>query len=196
MGEAGADRDARRPAVEAVERTGLDVAADEGDRLDVFLANAPHQHAVIAGLRGGERLPFDQRNGVADAGDLGEPRRDAVVIVERTVDRRREDMAVHADDLAEQLDAEAVHHRHHDDQRGDAEHDAEEGEAGDDRDEPLAAARAKIAPGELPFETGEGLGSGRNLAGRDLGAVGDGAHAAAPIRCDFMTVPAVTPPCP
>ena len=37
--------------------------------------------------------------------------------------------------LVEQLGAEAVHHRHDDDQRRDAEHDAEEGEAGDDRDE-------------------------------------------------------------
>ena len=58
--------------------------------------------------------------------------------------------------LLEQLAAEAVHHRHHDDQRRDAEHDAEEGEAGDDRDEALAPARAQIAQRHHPFEAGEG----------------------------------------
>ncbi len=42
-------------------------------------------------------------------------------IVERAVDRRGEDVAVHADDLAQEFDPEAVHHRHHDDQRRDAE---------------------------------------------------------------------------
>jgi hypothetical protein len=41
-------------------------------------------------------------------------------------------MAVEAEDLVEQFMAEPVHHRHHDDEGGDAEHDAEEREAGDD----------------------------------------------------------------
>ena len=56
---------------------------------------------------------------------------------------------------------EAVHHRHDDDQRGDAEHDADEGEAGDDRDEGLAPARTQIAAGKHPFEPGERPGAGR-----------------------------------
>jgi hypothetical protein len=55
-------------------------------------------------------------------------------------------MAVEAEDLVEQFLAEAVHHRHHDDQRGDAEHDAEEREAGDDGDEAFLATRPQIAP--------------------------------------------------
>ena len=47
-------------------------------------------------------------------------------------------VAVEPDDLVEQLGAEAVHHAHHDDQRGDAEHDRAEADPGDERDERLA----------------------------------------------------------
>ena len=68
-------------------------------------------------------------------------------------------MAVEAEDLVEQLLAETVHHRHHDDQRRDAEHDAEERKAGDDRDEAFLAARAQIAPGQHPLEGRKRRGS-------------------------------------
>ena len=50
-------------------------------------------------------------------------------------------MAVEAKDLLQQLLAEAVHHRHDDDQGGDAKHDADKGEPGDDRDESLFTPR-------------------------------------------------------
>ena len=123
-------------------------------------------------LRGGQRLALDQRDREPDAGDLLQPLGDHLVIVERAVDRRREDMAVHADDLLQQLLAEAVHHRHHDDQRRDAEQDAEEGEAGDDRDEALAPARAQVAPGQQPFEAGEGTRAGRRCARGVRSAIG------------------------
>src|SRR5689334_12237093 len=46
---------------------------------------------------------------------------------------------------AEPLAAEAVHHRHHDDQRRHPQRDAEEGEARNDRDEPLLAACPEVA---------------------------------------------------
>ena len=89
-------------------------------------------------------------------GDLG-------VVGELGVHRLQDEVAVEAEDLVDELGAEAVHHRHDDDQRRDAEHDAEEGEAGDDRDEGLAPARAQIAPGDHPFEAGERPGAGRQL---------------------------------
>ena len=89
-------------------------------------------------------------------GTLGDAVGDLGVVGQRPVDRRHEDVAVDADDLVEQLLAEAVHDRQHDDERRDAEHDAEEREAGDDRDEALAPARAQVASGEHPFEGGEG----------------------------------------
>ena len=67
-----------------------------------------------------------------------------------------DDMAVQSEHLVEQLLAEAVHHRHHDDERGDAKHDADEGETGDDRDEALLAARPQVAQRHHPLEGGEG----------------------------------------
>ena len=65
-------------------------------------------------------------------------------------------MAVEAEDLLQEFVAESVHHRHDDDQGRHAEHDAEEGEAGDDRDESLFAPRAQIAQRQHPFERRKG----------------------------------------
>ena len=64
-------------------------------------------------------------------------------------------MAVEAEDAAEQLGAEPVHHRHHDDQRRDAERDAEQREDRDDRDEPFLPARPQIAERDHPLEGAE-----------------------------------------
>ncbi|MHC2692588.1 hypothetical protein ACVME9_005079 [Bradyrhizobium liaoningense] len=63
-----------------------------------------------------------------------------------------QDVAVEPQDLVEQLFAEAVHHGHHDDQRRDAQHDAEKGEPGDDRDESLLPPRPQIARRQHPLE--------------------------------------------
>ena len=65
-------------------------------------------------------------------------------------------MAVEAENFVEQLFAEAIHHRHDDDERGDAEHDAEEGKPGDDRDESFLAPRPQVAQRQHPLERGEG----------------------------------------
>ena len=61
-------------------------------------------------------------------------------------------MPVEAEDAAQQFLAEAVHHRHDDDQGGDAEEDAEEREQGDDRNEPFLPARPQVADGDHPLE--------------------------------------------
>src|ERR1700675_2505895 len=68
-------------------------------------------------------------------------------------------MSVEAENLVEQFLAEAVHHRHHDDQRGDAEHDAEKRKTGDDGDKPFLATCPQIASGQQPFEWRERWGS-------------------------------------
>ena len=60
-------------------------------------------------------------------------------------------VAVETDDLVEQFGAKAVHHRHDDDQRGDAERDGADAEPGDDEDEPLALAGQEVAPRDHPF---------------------------------------------
>ena len=62
--------------------------------------------------------------------------------------------------LAQHLELEAVHHGHHDDQRADAQRDADQREAGDDRDEALLAAGAQVAEGDQALDGGEGHGCG------------------------------------
>src|SRR5690606_24734439 len=59
----------------------------------------------------------------------------------------------------EQLGAKPVHHRHDDDEGRHTKHDAEKGDAGDDRDHRLLAPGAQITPGDKTFEMGEGRGS-------------------------------------
>ena len=59
-------------------------------------------------------------------GSFFDLRRQRVVIAERALRGIDVEMAVEAEDAAQQLDAEAVHHRHDDDERRDAERDAEQ----------------------------------------------------------------------
>ena len=81
--------------------------------------------------------------------------RHRVVVVERPADLVDDDVAVEPEDLGEQLVAEAVHHRHDDDEGGDAQHDAGEREAGDDGDEAFLAARPQVAARDHPLVGGE-----------------------------------------
>src|SRR3546814_12967857 len=47
--------------------------------------------------------------------------------------------------------SDLVHHAHHDDQRGDAEHHRDEADRGDEEDEALALPRKQIAPRDHSF---------------------------------------------
>src|ERR1700689_1561656 len=67
-------------------------------------------------------------------------------------------MPVEAENLVQQFLAEAVHDGHHDDQRGHAEHDAEERKAGNDGDEAFLATRTQIASRQQPLEWRERWG--------------------------------------
>ena len=58
--------------------------------------------------------------------------------------------------FVEQFLAKAVHHRHDDDQSGNAEHDAEERKAGDDGDKSFFAPRPQIAQRQHPLEGRKG----------------------------------------
>src|SRR3546814_86022 len=65
-------------------------------------------------------------------------------------------MAVEADDLVEQFGPKAVHHRHHGDERGDAEHHGHKADRGDEEDEAFALpAGDKVALGDHPFIAGQ-----------------------------------------
>jgi len=59
---------------------------------------------------------------------------------------------VEPEDAVEQFGAEAVHHRHDDDQRGNAQRDADQRNDGDDGHRRLLAAGPEIAPGDHPLE--------------------------------------------
>ena len=91
--------------------------------------------------------------------DLADALGDVLPVGQRRFQRLHQKMPVEAEDLVQQFLAEAVHHRHHDDQRGDAEHDAEERKPGDDGDEAFLATRPQIASGQQPFEGRKRWGS-------------------------------------
>src|SRR3546814_14132030 len=80
-------------------------------------------------------------------------------------------MAVHTEDLRQQLLPEAVHYRHDDDEGGDADGDAEHREGGDDGDEALLPARAEIAQGDEALASGNehSAGLASQLAAGGLG---------------------------
>src|SRR5690606_2817180 len=77
------------------------------------------------------------------------------VVGELPLDRIDREMPVEAEDLAQQFLAEAVHHRHDDDQRRHADGDAGQGECGNDGNEGVLAAGAQIAPGNEELEARE-----------------------------------------
>ena len=147
----------------------LYVVPDQFELAEIVAADAAHQRTGAGGrAAGGEHLPVDQRDRVSDALDAGNAAGDLLVVVERAVDRRHHDMAVDAEDADQQFGAETVHDRHHDDQRGDAEHDAGKRDRRDHRDEGLLAARPEIAPGDEALEGRERPGAGFRLD-RDFG---------------------------
>jgi hypothetical protein len=78
------------------------------------------------------------------------------VVGDRLAIGRHGHVPVEAEDAAEQLGAEPVHHRHDDDQGRHTEGDAQQREPGDDGDESLLPARAQIAHRHHPLERVEG----------------------------------------
>ena len=140
-----------RVLVEAVKGAEADIVGDGLEFFEVGLAQAAHQRAARGRRRRDHHLALDQGKRIFDALNRADAR-GHVVVVGEVGEAVHHDVAVQPEHLVEQLLAEAVHHRHDDDQRGDAEHDADEGEAGDHRDEAFFAARAQIAERHHPFE--------------------------------------------
>ena len=77
--------------------------------------------------------------------------RDLLPIGQPAVIALDDGMAVEADDLVEQLRAEAVHDAHDDDQRGDPKRDRDQADRRDEEDEPFALARKQITASEHPL---------------------------------------------
>ena len=144
VGEPRADCDARN-LIETVDRAKADIVGDGLELLQVG-SRKPRTSAPLE-VEGVETITCPStRKREFDAGHGADPRRHVVVIGE-VREAMHDDMAVQSEHLVEQLLAEAVHHRHHNDERGDAKHDADEGETGDDRDEaPCGAPAGSAAP--------------------------------------------------
>ena len=137
---------------------------DERHGLKVGEAGADDLDAGGAAVGGDHHLAADQRGGVGDAGDGVEALGERVVVGDQpaggvggVVDG---DVGVGAEDAVGEFLAEADHHRLDDDEGGDAEHHPDQRVPGDHRDAALAAAGAQVAPGDQPFEAGEGGGAG------------------------------------
>src|SRR5215475_9684404 len=103
-----------------------------------------------------------------DARQGREPLGGLLVVLEiAATDLVDDDVAIEAQNLVEQLLAEAVHHGHHGDEREHAKQDAQEREAGQHGDEPLLAAGAQIAQRQHPLEGCKGFGVARLRARAD-----------------------------
>ncbi len=94
--------------------------AIDGSLREVISADAAHQDAAGVEWRGGQRLAFDDRRGAAGRRHRRDALGDLLPVGQRRFQRLDQQMAVEAEDLVEQFLAEAVHHRHDDDQRRDA----------------------------------------------------------------------------
>ena len=108
-----------------------------------------------AGFRGRHDLALDQRGDPGDPRDVADFLRGRIEIGEAAAAGIDPEIAVEAEDAAEQVGAEPVHHRHHDDQGGDAERDPEQRKDRDDRDEPFLPPRPQIAERDHPLERAE-----------------------------------------
>ena len=113
------------PLVEALKRALPDVVGDRRQLQQIGGANPAREDACGAERRGCKRLAFDNGRGELDAVHLGNPVGNILPVGQRRFQRLDQEVAVKAQDLFEQLLPEPVHHRHDDDEGGNAEHDAE-----------------------------------------------------------------------
>ena len=155
-------------------------AADVGDRALARRVDAADQRAAIRVAGRQHRLAQHVRRGGLHVRIRAAPPWRPRVVGER---RQAADLDVrrHREDPVAQLLLEPVHHRQHDDQRGDAERDARHRRQRDERDERVAAraatrARVAKADGELErrqggsVEAGESASCARCAQGRRRGA--------------------------
>ena len=110
----------------------------------------------VAAIVAQQHLAIDHRNDRDHVGDLAEfaPAMSSklAMLAAGAVDT---EMTIEAEDARQQVHLEAAHHAHHDDQRGDAECDADQREDRDDGDEALTAPGAQVAAGDRAFKGSE-----------------------------------------
>ena len=114
-----------RPLPGVIERRSPDFTLPAMDRVGakVLEPHPAHQHAFDAAIGGGHQRLFDQRQRLGHARRAARGFADLAPVGQAAAIALDDRVAVEADDLVEQFGAKAVHHAHHDDQRGDAERD-------------------------------------------------------------------------
>ncbi len=145
---------------------------DQRHRAQILEPRAQHLDPRRASLRRGEHLAADQWCRPRHPRHRAEPSREIVVIGDQLA-RVAEfvgrggvidgDMGVGAENTRGEFLAKADHHRLHDDQRRHPQRDPEQRVPGDHRDAAVAPPRPQVAPGDRPFETGEGPGIGGGI---------------------------------
>ena len=144
----------------AARRDGRDTAREHMARdhrifADVLEPHPSHEHALDASVGGSHQRLFDQRQRRRDSGQFLRLVRNVLPVGQAAVIALDDRMAVEAHDLVEQLGAEAVHHAHHDDQRGDSKRHGEQADRRDKEDEPFALAGKQVAASDralVPIE--------------------------------------------
>src|SRR6185312_14869113 len=116
----------------------------------IIEAHAAYQCAARLRAGGRHDLALDRRYRRDDTWELFDLRGEIVVTGQRTLRRIDIDMPVEAEDAAQKLGAEAIHHRHSDDESRDTQRDTGQREDRDDRDKAFLAPRAQITEGDQP----------------------------------------------
>src|SRR3954453_8118783 len=141
-----------------------------------------------AALAGRHDLPLDHRRRADHPWHLPHLGRDRIEIAQHAGLAIDPEMAVEAEDAADQIGAEAVHDRHDDDQGRDAGRYAEQREDRDDRDEAFLPPRPQIAERDHPFERAED-----HVANRCTTASSGRSWRAPLRRCFHSILPAASP---
>src|SRR4051812_33820204 len=94
----------------------------------IFQRDAAHHNAGRKAAFGNEALALDNRRDILNFTERTDFGREIIVIVKRTVQRIDIHVTVEAENAAEEFLTETVHHRHDDNERRNAEHNASEGE--------------------------------------------------------------------
>ncbi len=143
---------------EPLDRPGMDVVDHRSHPLQVLGPDAPDDGAGDA-LPQRHGLGLDHGDSLGHAPDLADPG-DRLVDARRVVEQTAGDVevAVEAQDLAEQLGPEPVHHRHDDDQHRHRRHHAEERDHRDESHPALLAPGAQVTQRDRPLPGREGAG--------------------------------------
>jgi hypothetical protein len=150
---------------EAGQRAALDVGRDHLHAAQVGRGDAAHDGAGHLAGADDHGLGLDHRRGLGHAAHGLDAADDAVAVGSVQQRPLGVDVAVEAQQPAQQLGAEAVHHAHHGDQGEDRQHHRRERDDGDQRHAAVLALVAQVPPGDGALPGSERTGAERPSGG-------------------------------